>query len=230
MYNIKPLENSMKKLGFTKQSNQNVSNASIETMKQLLKGHRKAKKISRQTISRYAAALIGHYRGILPKPNSMITQYKNLNNFINKFVKSHFFQENGKIHNIPLFQNIFGVRLSDKRVSLKEVMHHPSPEKLLKYSIQKRPISNFKTNKNLEKIKQMNSNEIKLLLTPVGSFNPKLEPINQERALQYALALTKKFGDTIELNKRLKISTLIQQLQTTQKLNNKLLENIRTYS
>jgi hypothetical protein len=232
MYNIKPLENSMKNLGFTKQSNQNVSKASIKTMIQLLQGHSKAMKIKKKAISRYAAALIGHYRGNLnlPEPISTITQHEDLDNFIKSFVKFHFFNHDRKIHNITLFMKIFDVPSLDKRVSFNEIRRDPSPKKLLQYSIQKKPLLSFKTQENLDKIKQMNANRIKLLLTPEGNFNPKLSKINKARAIEFAVALTTKFAKTKDLNNRLKLATLVQQLQTTQRLNNQLLRNIRTSS
>ena len=76
----------------------------------------------------------------------------------------------------------------------------------------------------------MSIDNIKLLLTPRGKFNPKLSDLNQTRAQQHAVTLTAKFAKTVNSGKRLALATLIEQLQKTEKLNRDLLQNIRKHS
>lgn len=219
------LRKSIEDLGFGRK-NKRLKLVAIETMLKLLAGHEKSMKIKKHTISRYAAGLLGHYRGIFEKPKSKITNFEKLDNFIKVFVETLFIS-NGKLKNIDLFAKIFGINILQERVSIDRVKANPSPEILLKYSIQKRPISNFKTAQNLEQLKKMTSSDIKLLLTPRGRFNPKLSSLNEIRAMHHAIILTKKFAKTTDASKRLALSTLIEQLQKTNKLNEELYKNIR---
>ncbi len=232
MKNSKPitLRKSIQDLGFGNLLKMPLSKAAIKTMQALLSGHNKAMRIKSNTISRYAAALLGYYVGKLGKPESKISKsHAKLDTFINLFVKKFFFLD-GKIINIKLFTQLFGVDILEERMSLKTVKSNPSTEALLKYSIQKRPISDFKTEPNLEKLRKMTVKEIKLLLTPRGRFNPKLSNLNEFRAMQHAITLTKKFAKTVNASKRMALSTLIEQLQKTEKMNEELYKNIRKYS
>lgn len=224
------LQKSIQDLGFgRKLMRMPLVNAAIETMQMLLDGHPKAMKIKKVTIARYAASLIGHYRGKITLPKSKISSHEKLDNFIKLFVK-RIFISNGKIQNIKLFTQLFGVDLLEERVSLNKVKHNPSPAYVLKYSIQKRPISDFQTVSNLKQLRKMSINNMKLLLTPRGKFNPKLSDLNQMRAQQHAITLTTKFSKTVNAGKRLALATLIEQLQKTEKLNRDLLQNIRKHS
>tara|TARA_Y100000389_G_scaffold191110_1_gene216737 strand:+ start:1008 stop:1637 length:630 start_codon:yes stop_codon:yes gene_type:complete len=204
-------------------------NAAIETMQSLLDGHPKAMKIRKVTIARYAASLIGYYRGKLSLPKSKISNHEKLDNFIKLFVRKLFIS-NGKIQNIKLFTQLFGIELLEERVSLEKVKHNPSPASVLKYSIQKRPLSDFQTASNLKQLRNMSINKMKLLLTPRGRFNPKLVSLNELRAQQHAITLTKKFARTMNAGKRLALATLVEQLQKTENLNRELLKNIRKHS
>ena len=76
----------------------------------------------------------------------------------------------------------------------------------------------------------MSIDNMKLLLTPRGKFNPKLSDLNQKRAQQHAITLTTKFSKTVNAGKRLALATLIEQLQKTEKVNRDLLQNIRKHS
>tara|TARA_B110000027_G_C16102435_1_gene293727 strand:- start:1051 stop:1749 length:699 start_codon:yes stop_codon:yes gene_type:complete len=224
------LQKSIQDMGFgRKLMRMPLVNAAIETMQMLLDGHPKAMKIRKVTIARYAASLIGHYRGKITLPKSKISSHEKLDNFIKLFVKRTFIS-NGKIQNIKLFTQLFGVDLLEERVSLNKVKHNPSPAYVLKYSIQKRPISDFQTVSNLKELRKMSIDNMKLLLTPRGKFNPKLSGLNQMRAQQHAITLTTKFAKTVNAGKRLALATLIEQLQKTEKLNRDLLQNIRKHS
>lgn len=224
------LQKSIQDLGFgRKLMRMPLVNAAIETMQMLLDGHPKAMKIRKVTIARYAASLIGHYKGKITLPKSKISSHEKLDNFIKLFVKTIFIS-NGKIQNIKLFTQLFGVDLLEERISLNKVKQNPSPAHVLKYSIQKRPISDFQTASNLQQLRKMSIDNMKLLLTPRGKFNPKLNDLNQMRAQQHALTLTKMFAKTVNAGKRLALATLIEQLQKTEKLNRDLLQNIRKHS
>jgi hypothetical protein len=76
----------------------------------------------------------------------------------------------------------------------------------------------------------MTYDEIKLLLTPRGKFNPRLGSLNRARAQQHAIILTRKYAKTIDASKRMALATLIEQLQKTEQLNKNLLQNIRKHS
>lgn len=224
------LQKSIQDLGFgRKLMRMPLVNAAIETMQLLLDGHPKAMKVRKDTIARYAASLIGHYRGKITLPISKISSHEKLDNFIKLFVKKLFIS-NGKIQNIKLFTQLFGVELLEERVSLNKVKQNPSPASVLKYAIQKRPISDFQTTSNLQELRKMSIDKMKLLLTPRGKFNPKLGSLNQVRAQQHAITLTKKFAKTVNAGKRLALATLIEQLQKTESLNRDLLKNIRKHS
>ena len=224
------LHKSIQYLGFgNKLLRMPLVNAAIETMQSLLDSHPKAMKIKRITIARYAASLLGFYRGKMKLPNSTITVHEKLNNFIKLFVK-RLFIANGKIQNMKFFTQLFGVEILEERVSINRVKENPSAEAVLKYSIQKRPISNFKSAANLAHLRKMTVDNMKLLLTPRGRFNPKLESLNEMRARQHAITLTKKFAKTVNASKRMALSTLIEQLQRTEKLNKELLKDIRNHS
>ena len=224
------LQKSIQDLGFgRKLMRMSLVNAAIETMQMLLDGHPKAMKIRKVTIARYTASLIGHYRGKITLPKSKISSHEKLDNFIKLFVK-RIFISNGQIKNIKLFTQLFGVDLLEERVSLNKVKHNPSPAYVLKYSIQKRPISDFQTVSNLKQLRKMSIDNMKLLLTPRGKFNPKLSDLNQKRAQQHAITLTTKFSKTVNAGKRLALATLIEQLQKTENLNRDLLQNIRKHS
>jgi len=221
------LQKSIQDLGFgRKLMRMPLANAAIETMQSLLDGHPKAMKIRKITIARYAASLIGYYRGRFGEPKSVIQKHDKLNNFIKLFVK-RFFISNRKIVHIDDFTRLFGIDLLEERVSKNQLIHNATPEVVLKYSIQKRPISDFKTKKNLDQLKLMRSKNIELLLTPRGKFNPHLEPLNMVRAKAHAVSLTRKFARTKDAGKRLSLATLIEQLQKTERLNGELLRNIR---
>ena len=224
------LQKSIQDLGFgRKLMRMPLVNAAIETMQSLLNGHPKAMKVKKITIARYAAGLIGYYRGKISLPKSKISNYEKLDNFVKLFVRK-LFVSNGKIQNIKFFTQLFGINLLEERVSLNKLKQDLSPASLLKYSIQKRPISDFQTASNLQKLRNMSINEMKLLLTPRGRFNPKLESLNEVRAQQHAITLTKKFARTVNAGKRLALATLIEQLQKTENLNKELLQNIRKHA
>lgn len=227
--NILTLKKSIRNLGFGRKLTMPLVDAAIKVMQLLLNGHPKAMTIQKPTISRYAASLIGYYRGRISKPKSKITTHANLDNFINSFVKTIFFA-NGKIQNIKLFNQLFGTEIIDNRVSIKNVKKNPSPNVVLKYSVQKKPISFFQSEKNLQNLKRMTYDEIKLLLTPRGKFNPRLGSLNRARAQQHAIILTRKYAKTIDASKRMALATLIEQLQKTEQLNKHLLQNIRKHS
>ena len=228
--NMLTLKKSIQDLGFgRKLLRMSLVNAAIETMQSLLDGHPKAMKISSSTMTRYAASLLGYYRGKLKLPKSTITAHQKLDNFIKLFVKA-LFTSNGKLKNIKFFTQLFGVNILEERISLNKVKEDPSPETVLKYSIQKRPISNFQSASNLSHLRKMTVKNIKLLLTPRGRFNPKLGSLNEVRARQHAITLTKKFAKTVSATARMALSTLIEQLQKTDKLNKDLLQNIRKHS
>ena len=130
-----------------------LDEASIKTMQSLLDGHPKSFKIGKRNISRYAASLIGFFRGILSEPKSVINKYEKLDNFIKLFVKRFFFSE-GKVVNVELFSKLFGTELINERINIKMIKENPDPKMVLKYSIQKRPISDFKSSSNLNKLKK----------------------------------------------------------------------------
>lgn len=216
------------KLGLVKNiRNSNIQMAAIETMKHLLEGHPKAMKISKHNLARYAASLIGYYTKKFDKPKSVIMEHRNLNTFMETFVRS-FFVKRGKIVNLQLFKMLFKVNILDKRVSIHNLRENPSPDVVLKYSIQKKPISDFTSEKNLKELQKMNTAQIKLLLTPFGKFNPKLTSIDMNRALQHAVMLTKNFAKTKKATNRMVLATLIEDLQKTSTLN-PVYENIRNY-
>lgn len=224
------LQKSIKDLGFgRKLITMPLIKAAIEIMQSLMDGHPKAMKITKITITRYAASLIGYYRGRLSLPKSKISNHEKLDNFIKLFVKELFIT-NGKLQNIKYFTQLFGIQLLEERVSLNKVKQNPSPAYVLKYSTQKRPISDFQTASNLKQLRKMSINKMKLLLTPRGRFNPKLGSLNELRAQQYAITLTKKFARTMNAGKRLALVTLVEQLQRTENLNRDLLKNIRKHS
>lgn len=224
------LKKSIQDLGFgRKLLRMPLVNAAMQTMQSLLDGHPKAMKVKKVTIARYASSLIGYYRGKLKLPKSIITSHEKLNNFIKLFVR-RLFIANGKIQNLNVFTQLFGIELLEERVSINKIRQNPSPESVLKYSIQKRPISDFKTVSNLSHLRKMTVDRIKLLLTPRGRFNPKLGSLNEVRAQQHAVTLTKKFAKTVNAGKRLALATLIEQLQKTENLNRELLQNIRKHS
>jgi len=224
------LQKSIQDLGFGKKlMRMPLVNAAIETMKLLLDGHPKAMKVRKVTIARYAASLIGYYRGKISLPTSKISSLEKLDNFVKLFVRNLFIS-NGKIQNIKFFTQLFGVELLEERVSLNKVKQNASPASVLKYSIQKRPISDFQTVSNLKKLRKMSIDKMQLLLTPRGKFNPKLGSLNQVRAQQHAITLLKKFSKTVNAGKRLALATLIEQLQKTKNLNRELLKNIRQHS
>lgn len=223
------LKKSIQELGFgRKLRRMPLINAAIETMQSLISGHPKALKIRKITLTRYAASLLGYFRGKIGLIKSKISNNKRLDNFIKLFVRS-FFTTNGKLKNINFFTQLFGIELLEERVSLKRVRQNPSPASILKYAIQKRPISDFQTQANLKKLKTMSITEMKLLLTPRGRFNPELKPLNELRAQQHAITLTKKFANEVNAGKRLSLATLIEQLQKTKKMNRELLQNIREH-
>lgn len=122
--NILTLKKSIRNLGFGRKLTMPLVDAAIKVMQLLLNGHPKAMTIQKPTISRYAASLIGYYRGRISKPKSKITTHANLDNFINSFVKTIFFA-NGKIQNIKLFNQLFGTEIMDNRVSIKNVKKKP---------------------------------------------------------------------------------------------------------
>ena len=224
------LQKSLQYLGFGRKLTRTpLVNAAIKTMQSLLNGHPKAMKVNKVTIARYAASLIGYYRGKISLPKSKISSHEKLDNFVKLFVRKLFIS-NGKIQNIKLFTQLFGVKILEERISLNNVKQKQSPAAVLKYSIQKRPISDFQTASNLQKLRNMSSDNIKLLLTPRGKFNPELSNLNQKRAQQHAITLTMKFSKTLNAGKRLALATLIESLQKTRKLNEKLLRNIRNHS
>lgn len=229
--NNSTLKKSIQALHFGKKlSRMTLIHAAVQIMQLLLNGHPKAMNVKKPTISRYAASLIGYHRGLLlSKPKSIITNFPKLDDFINSFVNK-IFLKNGKIQNIEFFHQLFGTELIEDRVSLQNVKNNPSPSVLLQFAIQKNPISGFQKKTNLNKLKKMSINKIKLLLTPTGKFNPKLGSLNQARAQQHAITLTKKFAKTIDASKRMALATLIEQLQITENLNKNLLKNIRKHS
>jgi hypothetical protein len=75
----------------------------------------------------------------------------------------------------------------------------------------------------------MPNKQIKLLLTPQGRFNPKLQTLNATRAEESAVTLVKKLAKTNanNLDTRLSLITLIEQLQTTKDLTDELYTSIR---
>lgn len=228
--NNSALKKSIEALDFgNKLSRMTLIDAAVQIMQSLLNGHPKAMNVKKRTISRYAASLIGYYRGLFLKPRSKITNFPKLDDFINSFVKKIFFK-NRQIQNIEFFHQLFGTELIEDRVSLQTIKNDPSPSVVLQFAIQKKPISAFQTKNNLNELQKMSINKIKLLLTPTGKFNPKLGSLNQARAQQHAITLTKKFAKTIDASKRMALATLIEQLQITENLNKNLLKNIRTHS
>lgn len=228
MENQEILKSSIRELGFAKQLKEtSLKEAAVHTMRALTSGHRKAMRLSKRTIARYAAAVIGHVKGRMNLPRSAIDNHRVIKSFIISFVKTHFFDRSGKIQNMKLFKDLFDVDLLDRRVAMSDVKRDMSPSVILKYAIQKKPISSFK---NLTKLQAMNNNEIKLVLNPRGRFNPRLNGLDEERALTFAVMLTRKFADgTSNADQRMRLLTLIQQLQKTNKLNKDLFSNIREY-
>lgn len=199
--------------------NKSIEIAAITTMQKLMNG-KGPLKLNPMMIARYAASLIGYYRGVLGKPRSTITRNENVDNFIKVFVAEFFFHENGRIQKIQLFKDLFGIgTLKPQQISLPNLQRTGLVRNILKFSIQKKPVHSF-TETNFKELKTMSNDEIFRILNPtMRRFNPHLNAPTSKEALDHAKGLLKLLANQQNEAKKISLTALIQLLQKINTMN-----------
>ena len=169
-------------------------------------------------IARYAVAVLARFMqkfqlGDTPEMN----KYPDLKKFISQFVLDNY-TNTIRLKNVQEFQEVFRINPIDEVVQLETIRSNPmndqnSIEKLWKFVIQVKPLTEFTTEKDLMKLKAMSNSKIERLLAPTGIFNPRISPPDNRTMLSYAKKLVQLFRNKRTIKGRMRISILVQELR-----------------
>jgi hypothetical protein len=146
---------------------------------------------------------------------------------LERFVAHFFIAADGRLRFLDDFRKFFQIRKLQRHVTFENVKSHPSPARILKLATQKQPILSFSQKAQLAWLRSRSERELRLLLNPITEkFNPFLSTYDNAIALDHAVLLIRIFAKTPREShqRRLALSSLIQQLRRTKDLSKSLRE------